>query len=176
MGLYFCVLGLLGLPLMEICLGHDPGKWWSLRPWAWGTAALLAFVQAALLGVPAELVRGRTVSRRLLLIPVVTTGFLTCLLVITGLGSLILAVFGDNFDVRPAPLLMALLPLPLLWGAWAGVFSAYSRTADPERLVARLMKGLLREASSSSPWPCPVMSSFASAMTAAQWGAPSWGW
>jgi len=144
-GLYFGALALLALPLRFLLVsGNSDGMWMEYLPWAWSLAALFAGAQAALLLVPADLARERPVARRKLLIPVVTCGLLLCLLMLAALGSLLFAFTGDDADKIVGPKLLALLPLPFLWCVWGWIFLAFYKTRDPEALIARLMKGMLR--------------------------------
>jgi hypothetical protein len=143
--LYFAALALLAVPLAFAFIGDMSGPRWSAYlPWAWAVAAVFAAGQGVLLVVPADLARERPVARRRLLLPVITTGLLLCLLMAAGLGSLVLAITGDKVDQKISLTLLTLIPLPFLWGVWAWVFYAYSKTDDPHRLVVRLMKALLR--------------------------------
>ena len=142
--LYFGALAVLALPL-GLLLEIDSLKlWMQYIPWAWGVAAVFAGAQATLLIVPANLARERPVGRRRLLIPVITTGLLLCLLMLAGVGSLILAFTGDDPDKHITAKLLPLIPLPFLWIVWGWVFWAFFKTRDPNALMVRLMKGMLR--------------------------------
>jgi hypothetical protein len=143
--LYFGALALLALPLRFLLVsGNSEGGWMDYLPWAWGLAALFAGAQALLLVVPTDLVRERPVARRKLLVPVLTSGLLLCLLMLAGLGSLLFAIAGDDSDKLIGTKLLALLPLPFLWCVWGWVFYLYLRTRDPQALISRLVKSLLR--------------------------------
>ena len=143
--LYFGALALLALPLRFLLVSGNPeGVWMDYLPWAWGLAALFAGASALLLLVPTDLVHGRPVVRRKLLVPVLTSGLLLCLLLLAGLGSLVFAIAGDDSDKLIGTKLLAFLPLPCFWGVWGWVFYVYHRTRDPEALIARLVKSLLR--------------------------------
>jgi hypothetical protein len=141
--LYFAALALLALPL-GFFMGKGQVPWLEYLPWAWGVAAVFAAGQAVLLALPADLARERPVARRRLLIPVITTGLFLCLLMLAGLGSLLLAITGDHLDKKISVTLLGLIPLPLFWGVWAWVFYVFHKSDDPRRLLARLMKALLR--------------------------------
>lgn len=142
--LYFGALAVLALPLGLLLELDSLRLWMQYIPWAWGVAAVFAGAQATLLIVPANLARERPVGRRRLLVPVITTGLLLCLLMLGGVGSLILAFTGDDPDKVISAKLLPLLPLPFLWVVWGWVFWCFFKTRDPEALMARLMKGMLR--------------------------------
>jgi hypothetical protein len=142
--LYFGALALLAFPLGFLMRVGNARDWMAYLPWAWGVAAVFAAGQATLLIVPANLARERPVGRRKLLVPVITTGLLLSLLMLAGVGSLILACTGEEVDKTFRADLIPLIPLPFLWCVWGWFFWAYFKTRDPETLMARLMKGMLR--------------------------------
>jgi hypothetical protein len=126
--------------------------------------------QILLLLVPIDLSGRRQPSRRKLKVPVIVGAFLLGNLFLAGLASLLCAIFKDNgldiFDVQdlfiwiantmnhnPAQhlqstnnsaVLSALWPMLVCWFVWALIFRRAARADDPDALIKRLTRWLLR--------------------------------
>jgi hypothetical protein len=134
--------------------------------WLW----LGVFVagQILLLLVPIDISERRLPSRRKLKVPVIVGAFLLGNLFLAGLLSLLCAIFKDNgFDIFDAQnlfiwiantwnhnqhlqpsnqnsILSLLWPMLVCWFVWAVIFRRAARTDDPDALIKRLMRWLLR--------------------------------
>jgi hypothetical protein len=134
--------------------------------WLW----LGVFVagQILLLLVPIDISERRLPSRRKLKVPVIVGTFLLGNLFLAGLLSLLCAIFKDNgFDIFDAQnlfiwiantwnhnqqlqpsnqnsILSLIWPVLVCWFVWAVIFRRAARTDDPDALIKRLMRWLLR--------------------------------
>lgn len=132
--------------------------------WLW--LAVLVAGQALLLLLPLRIAERRLPARRPLKVPVIVSGFFLANLFIAGTFSILCAAFGDkSFDFldlfslssiinsKPAAtgnssdwgeLGGAILTLAAFWTVWAVVFRSYAKSDDPEALVKRITRWLLR--------------------------------
>jgi hypothetical protein len=146
--LYAALLAGLALPLAYLG-GTSPPKLFEMySDWGfWTPIAVLALTQALLLGVPVQTARGRPVSRRTLLVPLIVSGFLVALLVAGFVLSVAFAIFGD--PAMEGFFLVSVVWAVLGWIIWGILFYRYSREAPAEgftaRLLGRLMKGSILE-------------------------------
>lgn len=136
--------------------------------WLW--LVVLVAGQILLLLVPIDVSERRLPSRRKLKVPVIVGTFLLGNLFLAGLLSLLCAIFRDNgldiFDtqnffiwianvfhhnqaqhIQPSSnssLLGVLWPMLVCWFIWAFIFRRAARNDDPDALIKRLMRWLLR--------------------------------
>jgi len=133
--------------------------------WIW--LVVLVGGQALLLLLPLKIAERRLEPRRPLQTPVLVAGFLLANLCFAGLFSILCAVFadkaGDYFDLsllftfsanpnNPAAtnnsglgvLLTAILTVLVFWLIWATVFRRFAQAHDPDALLKRLTRWLLR--------------------------------
>jgi hypothetical protein len=136
--------------------------------WLW--VAVLAAGQVLLLLVPIDISRRRLPSRRKLKVPFIVGTFLLGNLCLAGVLSLLCAIFGDKglniFDAQnwliwiynafhrdPAhhiqptnsqSILPLLWPLLFFWFVWAFIFRRAARADDPDAMIKRLTRWLLR--------------------------------
>jgi hypothetical protein len=136
--------------------------------WLW--LAVLIGGQVLLLLVPIDISERRLPSRRKLKVPVIVGAFFLSSLFLAGLVSLLCAIFKDNgldvFDVQelfiwiantlnhdPAhhlqpsnqsPVLSVFWPLFVSWFVWYLIFRRAAAADDPDALMKRLTRWLLR--------------------------------
>ena len=149
--LYGALLVILTVPLIQIGLpeeGPEIGEIYSeLSYWIWIGILLLA--QVLLLIVPVDLSRRKMVSRRKLIVPVITSAFLIGIVLFSGIFSILAAIWGD--DVLDFHLLSQEYPIIdivfftlILWSVWSVVFWRFRREDEDGNSFDRLIKWLLR--------------------------------
>jgi hypothetical protein len=137
----------------------------NLGYWIW--LAVLVAGQALLLLLPLKIAERRLPARRPLQTPVIVAGFLLANLCFAGLFSILCAVFadkaGDYFDLSllftfiansnhqvaannsgMGPLLTAILTVLVFWLIWAVVFRRFAQSHEPDSLLQRMTRWLLR--------------------------------
>ncbi|HEV2318683.1 MAG TPA: hypothetical protein VGV18_02970 [Verrucomicrobiae bacterium] len=128
------------------------------REWAyWLWLALLVGGQALLLLLPIHIAEKRLPARRNLKVPVVVSAFFLGLLVLTGTLSLISAIYGDDVpavynlgydlhgqDTAIGAFLTGLVTLLAFWLLWMVAFRRVAARDDPDSLVKRATRWLLR--------------------------------
>jgi len=143
---------------------------WFANPCYWVWLAVLLAGQSLLLLLPIRIAERRLPARRPLRIPVLVTAFFLGMLFLAGLLSLLCAIFKDNglaiFDLPGGLTSLAntlnhlppqkvdepgwqeafglLLPVLVFWLIWAVIFRRATRPDDPEALVKRATRWLLR--------------------------------
>jgi hypothetical protein len=134
--------------------------------WLW--LGVLVAGQVLLLLVPIDLSERRLPSRRKLKVPVIVGAFLLGNLFLAGLVSVLCALFKEhgldifdaqnlfiwiantwnhNQQLKPSDhysILAVLWPMLVCWFVWALIFRRAARTDDPDALIKRLMRWLLR--------------------------------
>jgi hypothetical protein len=121
--------------------------------WVW--LAVLVAGQILLLLLPVNIAEKRLPARRPLKIPVIVTAFFLANLLLAGIFSVICAGFGDNipesFDLSypddtsgVGALLTAILTLLVFWLIWSVVFRNFAKSDDPDALIKRATRWLLR--------------------------------
>ncbi len=161
--IYALALLLLAVPVIVICFsGRKPFsiqeaatvyKQWGY--WLW--LAVLVGGQSLLLLLPINIAEKRQPSRRSLKVPVIVGGFFLGLLFLSGAVSLICGIYGDNipafynlgYDLRgdngaTGAILTAVITLLFFWLVWMIVFRRATGKDDPDSLVKRAMRWLLR--------------------------------
>ncbi len=129
------------------------------REWAyWLWLVVLVGGQAFLLLLPINIVEKRLPARRNLKIPIIVGGFFLGMLALAGLLSLLCAIYGDRFpnyydlgydlgggDSTPiSGFLTAVITLLFFWLVWMVVFRRAASKDDPEALLKRATRWLLR--------------------------------
>jgi hypothetical protein len=127
--------------------------------WLW--LAVLVTGQILLLLLPINISERRLPARRPLKIPVIVTGFFLANLFLAGIFSIMCAIFTDGafslfefldpstiFNSRPDSQGNGLWGIILLvigfWLIWAVVFRSFAKSDDPDNLLKRLTRWLLR--------------------------------
>jgi hypothetical protein len=143
--LYLLSLVALTAPVIKLAFGIQlaeaakPYLLWQY--WLWGLTMLLG--QLALLSVPVRVASRRPVTRRSLLLPILTTGLLAGGLVMGAIFSIYEFIFrsaGMDSWIGWATLALACLS----WGLWTLVFYRMSRTELATDIVSRLCRWLLK--------------------------------
>jgi hypothetical protein len=171
--IYAAALLLLTFPVIYIAFAGknysvqqaaDTYFYWGY--WLW--LGVLVAGQILLLLVPIDISERRLPSRRKLKVPVIVGAFLLGNLFLAGLVSLLCAIFKDNgFDIFDAQNLFiwiantwdhdqhlqpsnqnsflgGIWPMLVCWFVWAFIFRRAARTDDPDALIKRLTRWLLR--------------------------------
>ena len=128
----------------------------------WGWVAVMGLGQALLLIVPVGIARERPTPRRPLFVPVIVCSFFLANLLFSAVLSALCVTLRDHaFDflaftgevVRIVPsektalldyLFGTIAVIALLWLIWAAVFYRFARADDPDALVKRTTRWLLR--------------------------------
>jgi hypothetical protein len=170
---YVLILIVLAVPMLFIAFGN----WWGTKDgssyslaeavtifkewgfWIW--LAVLALGQMLLLLVPLDVTQHRLPARRRLVVPVITTAFFIMALFVSGVFSLLCAIFKDhafdvfNFYYRVADVdenqnhaaytrLGFFTIIIVFWVIWGIIFYRYVKADGPDALVKRTTKWLLR--------------------------------
>src|SRR5947208_1360889 len=171
--LYLIALAALTLPLLLIAFGNwssgdAQGISWqkaftTYQEWGyWVWLAVMALGQALLLFTPIAIAERRPVARRPLFVPVITAAFFLANLLLAAVLSLLCAIFKEKpFDffafsgeairigaAEGTPTLDyvfgMLTVMIVLWLIWAAIFYRFARNDDPNALVKRITRWLLR--------------------------------
>src|ERR1700722_2519213 len=124
--------------------------------WLW--LAVLVGGQALLLLLPIDIAGKRLPARRNLKIPIIVGGFFLGNLVLTGALSIISVIYGDNipdyYDLdhdlgggAATPLgglSTGILTLLFFWLGWMILFRRFASRDDPDSLIKRVTRWLLR--------------------------------
>jgi len=144
--LYVLILAVLTLPVTLIAfVPQAKGKgtvevYLQVSFWLW--LGVMGLAQAALLVVPVRVVSRRPMSRRSLLWPVVTTGLMMGAL---GLGAIYsLGEFVGQGNVPDWFLWAGIGSGVIIWCVWGCLFYRASRNADPDDVVSRQCRLMLR--------------------------------
>lgn len=161
--IYALALILLAVP--AIVIAFSGSKLFSIRQavtvydewgyWLW--LSLLVAGQVLLLLLPINVTEKRLPARRNLKVPIVVSAFFLGLLALTGALSLVSAIYGDNIpayynlgydihgqDTAIGAFLTGLLTLLAFWLGWMVVFRRAADKDDPNSLVKRATRWLLR--------------------------------
>jgi hypothetical protein len=146
--------GVMGLPdALKIYLSW--GYWFWL--------AVLLAGQALLLLLPINLAERRLPARRPVKIPVIVTGLFLANLFVAGLATLLCALFKENSAINGIEIFQRLNPFPtrqpdsdwslvsgmlttlvLFWVVWVVIFRNFAKSDDPDSLLKRSTRWLLR--------------------------------
>ena len=153
-GLYFLTLVVLALPVWLASfwpmdeLGDMFGIYCSWTYWLW--IAIVVCGALLLLLVPIRCSEGRPISRRPLLVPIITSSFFLAVLVFLFVCSIAWAVWGDDgppflrFPSVGATLAVCCVVVLLLWLGWGFAFYRRTCSQDPEGLMKRATSWLLK--------------------------------
>jgi hypothetical protein len=143
--LYLLTLVVLTAPVIKLAFGvplAEAAKSYLQWPfWLWGLAMVAG--QLTLLSVPVRVANRRPVTRRSLLLPILTTGLLVGGLMMGAIFSIYEFIFrGAGMDrwVGWATLALACIS----WGLWTLVFYRMSRSELATDIVSRLCRWLLK--------------------------------
>jgi hypothetical protein len=144
LGLYLLMLVVLAAPLGVVAFMpmklHDAVQvYLAWEYWLWVAVMLLA--QAALLKVPVQLTRGRPITRRSLVLPVLVGGLMLGGLAAVAVLSVGEAIFGEHMTGAMAR--HGLVAGAFTWCFWGVVFFRMSRSLEPAGFISRQCKLLL---------------------------------
>jgi hypothetical protein len=148
--LYGAILAVLMLPLTAIAFYPEAREWieafygtWIY--WVWLLIMIVA--QAVFLIVPVKIGKQRPVSRRLILLPVISCALMFALLVLGVCISITEAIVKDV--VSDFIWWIFLGVFLVFWGLWGIVFFKLSRKVDPKNFIEKacsyLFKGSILE-------------------------------
>ena len=157
--LYLLVLMGATLPLYLACFawGKNPAKMAGALEmmrhggyWIWIGVAVLS--QILLLAVPVAIGERRPRSRRHLRVPVITAAFLFAVVCVSAITALTAGLWGDRglrlFELFgntvAAPAVALIFYVAIAWSVWGLLFHRFLKAPNPESLIRRLMKWLLR--------------------------------
>lgn len=145
-GLYLAAITMLTAPLIFwLGLADSREAFEIYNEWGfWAFAAVMFLAQALLLVVPVAVSEGRPVSRRKLLVPIITSGAMAGLLLFGISVSLFAGLFGDDWPGEENTAIGMVAVAVGSWIAWAVVFFRMTRPPGPEGVLGRLMKWLFR--------------------------------
>ena len=128
----------------------------------WGWIVIMGLGQALLLILPVGIARERPTPRRPLIVPIVVCSFFLANLFFSAVLSLLCVALHDHaFDIiafagqtlrsdaQPEPAILdypvgTLIIISLLWLIWAVVFYSFAKNDDPNAIVKRTTRWLLR--------------------------------
>jgi len=165
--LYTLALLLLTVPVIQIAFAkwgvnndHQTFKetvqvFAAWQYWLW--LGVLVAGQLLLLLLPINIAEKRLPARRPLKTPIIVTAFFLANLFLAGITSILCAAFKEdgflpfaflsgNVD-NPSTLdcfVGVIIPLFAFWLMWAAVFRRYTRSDDPDTLLQRITRWLLR--------------------------------
>jgi hypothetical protein len=163
--LYALALMLLTVPVILIAFGgwtNNSVKLMRLYlPWGyWLWLAVLVAGQALLLLLPLNIAERRLPARRPLKVPVIVTGFFMANLCFAGLLSLLCALFKEEgfavfgfltpftanrvFPSDTETRIGSIITILVFWFIWAVVFHRSAKSDDPDALLKRITRWLLR--------------------------------
>jgi hypothetical protein len=168
--LYALALLLLTVPVLLIAFGgwarngHGitlPDALKTYLNWGyWLWLAMLVAGQALLLLLPINLAERRLPARRPLKVPVIVTGFFLANLLFAGLLAVFCAAFKEEGfgifgfltpfkanEVSPSDLQTVvgmIITLLVFWFIWAAIFRQFAQSDDPDALLKRSTRWLLR--------------------------------
>ena len=146
-GLYGLILVALTVPVAALAfvpqakVSEIASAYLAWQYWVW--IGVMVLGQAALLVVPVGVANRRPVTRRSLLLPVVTAGLLMGGMAVGAIYSLSEFIFRDK-GFADWVWWGAVAVGVLIWGAWSVVFFRLSRNATPSDVVSRQCRLLLQ--------------------------------
>lgn len=148
LGLYLVVLTVIGAPLILVAFWPEIGVREALECYVhmpyWIWILVMVIGEMLLLLVPVRNTERRPKSRRILLVPIITTSFFLVALVFLFLTSIMFAVWGDENPIFDHFNTIALLSLVLLWAGWGLLFYRFNRNVSPDKLIKRATSWLLK--------------------------------
>ena len=144
--LYVLILAVLTLPVTLLAFAPQAKAtdiaeaYLHFSFWLW--LGVMGLAQAALLVVPVRVVSRRPMSRRALLWPVATAGLMMGAL---GLGAIYsLGEFVGRGNVPNWFFWAGIGAGVVIWCVWAGLFYGSSRNAEPDNVISRQCRLMLR--------------------------------
>jgi hypothetical protein len=148
------LIGFSGKNLFSVKIAATIYLQWGY--WLW--LVVLVVGQALLLLLPIDIAEKRLPARRNLKIPVIVGGFFLGNLVLTGALSLLCAIYGDHLpayfdlgydlggigDTPIGAFFTGIITLLFFWLAWMIVFRRFAANDDPNSLLKRATRWLLR--------------------------------
>ena len=145
--LYLLIMGALTVPVIELAILPRPELLEAAQVygyWAyWLAIGVMLLGQAALLTVPVSIAERRPVTRRSLLLPVITSGLMMAALAYGAIMSLSEFTFKDKCPGGWFEFCQFAVPV-LLWCIWTVVFFRFSRYANPSDVISRQCRLLLK--------------------------------
>ena len=161
-GLYLATLLLLTVPIYVACAWGQPEKLNEvvilMRSWGyWVWIAVSVASQALLLIVPVAAAEKRPQPKRPVLMSVVIATFLLSFLSMSALGCLAVVIWKEqgfmifsllnktnSLGDTSKTVCAFFVYLVVVWTIWATVFYRFFRTTEPELVVRRLLRWLLK--------------------------------
>jgi hypothetical protein len=146
-GLYLLISVVLTLPVVKIAFSPnlelpEAVKVYVAWPYWLGLGVML-LAQAALLAVPVSIAERRPITRRLLLLPVITSGLMMAALAFGAFVSLSEFAFKEKGPDNWVQFSLFAVPA-LVWCVWIVVFFRFSRNANPADVISRQCRLLLK--------------------------------
>lgn len=145
--LYLLIVVALTLPVIEMAFSPRPELSEAAKVfgyWAyWLGIGVMLLAQAALLVVPVRVAERRPVTRRSLLLPVITSGLMMAALAFGAIVSISEFTFKDQSPAGWVEFSLFAVPV-LVWGGWTAVFLRFSRNADASDVISRQCRFLLK--------------------------------
>jgi hypothetical protein len=144
--LYTAALLVLTWPLLRVCFWGESADFSDVfgEKLYWAFLGVMVTGQALLLVVPVQVASRRPVSQRSVIWPILASGLLAGCLVLATIAAIVEFVQGTHaFDSALAGW-TAIGVGVLTWLVWSVVFSRASRGADPQDVVARHCRLLVR--------------------------------
>lgn len=147
LALYLLIMGALTLPVAEMAVLPRPKLLEAAQVYAywayWVGIGVMLLAQAALLVVPVRIAERRPVTRRSLLLPVITSGLMMGALAFGAIISLSEFTFKNKSPGVWFQVSQFAVPV-MLWCVWTVVFFRFSRNANPSDVISRQCRLLLR--------------------------------
>jgi hypothetical protein len=146
-GLYFIALILLSFPVTlaafwpEISVSDVLSMYGNLWYWIWIVVMICG--EMLLLLAPVRFAERRPKSRRPLLVPIITSSLFLGLLSSVLLGSIMLAIRGDD-NLDDSAFYGFCVAILLLWAAWGILFYRRTKSDSPDALLRRASSWLLK--------------------------------
>ncbi|HEV2453271.1 MAG TPA: hypothetical protein VGY98_03365 [Verrucomicrobiae bacterium] len=147
------VIAFSGKHLYSVSMAAAVYRQWFY--WLW--LALLAGGQALLLLLPINIADKRLPARRNLKVPIVVSAFLLAMLALAGVLSVLSAIYGDNIppyynlgyqmhgqDTPIGAFFTGVVIMLIFWLAWLIVFRRAAERDNPDALIKRATRWMLR--------------------------------
>ncbi len=143
---YGCILVVLTLPVVLLAFAPQLGLDEAIKAFgAWGYwlwIAVMLLGQAALLAVPVRVANRRPVTQRALFWPVLAAGLMMGGLAVGAIYSIL--EFGLRDSIPDWAWSSTMAVGVIVWGIWATVFYRAGRSAEPQGVVSRQCRLLLK--------------------------------
>jgi len=143
--LYGAFLLLLTVPIMMVAFPEESSVkqiFFIYHEWLyWAWIGIMVLSQALLLIVPIDLSQRKDVSRRKLIIPVITSALLMAVVLMSGIFTIGELAKGDDVPGEGYHIIIFSL---LLWVTWSVIFWRFREEGEGENTMNRLTKWLIR--------------------------------